>query len=519
MSEQIKQIVILGGGSAGWLTAGTLAAKQLHTDNKPYSITLIESPEVKIIGVGEGTWPTMRGTLKTMGINESDFIRECDVSFKQGAKFAKWITGEADDFYYHPLELPNGYFDTNMAQSWFNGSRESSFSNTVSAQEALCEFSLAPKMITSPEYAAIANYAYHIDAGKFSQFLKKHCIEKLGVNYISDHVTQVNGDQQTGDIKSLATKGHGNIEGDLFVDCSGAKSLLIGQHYKVPLLCKKEVLFIDNAIAVQVPYSDPQVEIPPYTLSTAQDSGWIWDIALPTRRGVGHVFSSQHCSTEDAQKTLTQYLAETGVTNIEALRFNHIDFNPGIREQFWVNNCVAVGMSAGFLEPLEASALVMVELAAAAISEQLPASKTAMAIMAKQFNEKFHYNWDRIVDFLKLHYLASQRTDSQFWRDNQADSSIPESLKELMLLWQHRTPSEFDFKQKREVFSAASYQYVIYGMQQLPQSLNTVMSSQQNVLAQRCVDDTQHQINQYKQALPSHRTLLETLKTHSFQTI
>ncbi|GHE86930.1 tryptophan halogenase family protein [Thalassotalea profundi] len=519
MSEEIKNIVILGGGSAGWLTAGTLAAKHRQTSKKPYAITLIESPEVKIIGVGEGTWPTMRGTLKTMGINESAFIRECDVSFKQGAKFVKWITGAEDDFYYHPLELPNGYFDTNMAQSWCNGARESSFSSTVSAQEALCEAAIAPKMITSPEYAAIANYAYHIDAGKFAQFLKRHCIENLGVNYISDHVTHVNSDEKTGDITALTTKQNGDVEGDLFVDCSGAKSLLIGQHYQVPLTSKKDVLFIDNAIAVQAPYATPDVEIPPYTLSTAQKSGWIWDIGLPTRRGIGHVFSSQHCSVEEAKQTLIQYLEETGVSKIDELRFNHIDFNPGIREQFWVNNCVAVGMSAGFLEPLEASALVMVELAAAAISEQLPASKMAMPILAKQFNEKFHYNWDRIVDFLKLHYLASQRTDSQFWRDNQQESSIPDSLKALMILWQHRTPSEFDFKQKREVFSAASYQYVLYGMQQLPQTLHSTLSAKEKQLAKQCMDDTKRQTAQYTQALPTHRALLKTLQNHSFQAI
>lgn len=173
-NKKIKTVVVVGGGIAGWLTAGRLAAH--HKSNTPdgLNVVLVESPNVPIIGVGEGTWPTMRSTLIALGISETDFIRECEASFKQGAKFAKWVDGSEDDFYYHPLVLPQGFSKTDMAGHWLNNAAEStSFSNAVCYQEAICEQGLAPKTIRTPEYAAIANYAYHLDSAKFAVFFTK----------------------------------------------------------------------------------------------------------------------------------------------------------------------------------------------------------------------------------------------------------------------------------------------------------------------------------------------------------
>ncbi|WP_448566320.1 tryptophan halogenase family protein [Thalassotalea ganghwensis] len=519
MDNLIKKIVVVGGGSAGWLAAGTLAAKNIGADKPLYDIVLVESPDVSTIGVGEGTWPTMRGTLKVMGIDESQFIRECDVAFKQGAKFVGWVNGQKGDFYYHPLELPNGYFDCDMAKAWYQQQRDGNFSPSVCVQEHLCEANIAPKLITTPQFAAIANYAYHLDAGKFGEFLKHHCINKLGVRYVRDHVTGVNACADTGNIISLSTRKSCELHGDLFIDCSGKQGVLIGKHYQVPWTSKKDVLFIDKAIAVQVPYQETDTEIPPYTVSTAQSAGWIWDIGLQSRRGVGHVYSSQHSDESQAFAELHQYLKATGISDVDHLSFKTIDINPGIREKFWVNNCVAVGMAAGFLEPLEASALVMVELAAAAISEYLPADKQSLTILAEQFNEKFHYNWQRIIDFLKLHYLASQRNDTSFWSDNRLDSTVPDTLRALLAMWQYRAPSEFDFGHKREVFSAASYQYVLYGMKVMPHSMPSANTDKQKMMAQRFLEQTQQQIRQFPLKLSKHRALLNTLKHHSFQAL
>ena len=461
-NNSIKKIVVVGGGIAGWLTAGRIAARHKSGTEEGVSVVLIESPGISAMGVGEGTWPTMRSTLIALGINETDFIRECNATFKQGAKFSKWVDGTDNDFYYHPLVLPQGFSKGDLAAYWLakeQQSKANSFSNEVCFQEAICEKGLAPKTIRTPEFDAIANYAYHLDSVKFAAFLQKHCIKKLGVTYISDNVVSVNS-AKDGDITSLSTKNNGDISGDLFVDCTGFSSLLLGKHYQIPFKSCKDILFIDTALAIQVAYDDKDSPIASHTLSTAQEAGWIWDIGLQHRRGVGYVYSSKHSSEEHAREILAQYVGD----KFDNASVRKIPINSGHREKFWQNNCVAVGLSAGFLEPLEASALVLVELSAKMISEQLPVTRSSMDIIAKRFNETFLYRWDKIIDFLKLHYILSKRVDNSFWSENRDPNSIPQSLKDLMALWQHRSPTDNDFTSNNEIFPAASYQYVLYGM-------------------------------------------------------
>ena len=463
MSKPVKHIVIVGGGAAGWLTAGLIAAEHDAVSESGTRVTLIESPDVSPIGVGEGTWPTMRSTLAKLGIGETEFVRECDASFKQGTRFDGWQTNAEDDIYYHPFTLPNGYLKTNLAEAWLCHPERMPFADAVSAQSQLCAHGLAPKQVATPEYAAVANYGYHLDAGKFAVLLQKHCTRTLGVKHVLDHVTGVNNDEQ-GYITSLDCKEYGLIEGDLFIDCTGFASLLLGKHYEVPFVSRKHNLFIDSALAAQVSYRDDNSPIASQTIATAQSSGWIWDLGLSSRRGVGHVYSSVHISDDRAEQELRAYIERDSGAESETVALRKISINPGHRKEFWHKNCVAVGMAAGFLEPLEASALVMVELSAKMISEELPATRETMPIVAKRFNEKFLYRWDRIIDFLKLHYVLTQRTDSEFWQDNRDEQSIPESLGEKLAVWRYRVPWHSDFAQVDEVFSSASYQYVLFGM-------------------------------------------------------
>ena len=178
MSQRIQSVVIVGGGTAGWLTAGIIAARhQARMKAGSFSVTLIESPDIKIIGVGEGTWPTMRSSLERMGVSETELFKQCDAAFKQGGKFAGWTNGAADDAYYHPLMLPQGFTQLNLVPHWMRAARDQSFCDFVTPQGRLCDAGLAPKMITSPEYRGLANYAYHLDAGKFAPFLARHCTE------------------------------------------------------------------------------------------------------------------------------------------------------------------------------------------------------------------------------------------------------------------------------------------------------------------------------------------------------
>ncbi len=450
VSSTIEHIVIVGGGSAGWLSAGVIAAEHPHL-----SVTLIESPDVAPIGVGEGTWPTMRDTLRKIGVSESDFFRECDAAFKQGSKFSGWVTGQADDYYFHPFVLPQGYGEANLAARWQARHPGVPFADLVSFQPHLCAHGKAPKQAGTPEYAAVANYGYHLDAGKFGLFLRKHCIDKLGVRFIADHVTSIDS-HENGDIASLQTRHNGALAGDLFIDCTGMQSLLLGKHFGVEFLSQKHVLFNDSALAIQIPYPQEDSPIASQTTSTAQSAGWIWDIGLPTRRGIGHVYSSAHTSDEAAELALRKYIGQGDIATPRKL-----SFQPGYRRQFWHRNCVAIGLSAGFIEPLEASALALVELSAAMVSDEMPATRAVMEIVARRFNEAFTYRWERVIDFLKLHYVLSKRTDSDYWMDNRA---TPERLDELLTLWRHRPPSRTDFGRIDEVFPSASYQYVLYGM-------------------------------------------------------
>jgi len=220
MVRPIKKIVIVGGGTAGWLTAGVIAAKHRGRMAAGFSVTLVESPNTPIIGVGEGTWPTLRTTLSRIGVSETEFLRHCDAAFKQGARFARWTTGAPDDGYYHPLMLPQSFAQLNLVPHWLAEDGNRSFCDAVCPQGRLCDDGLAPKTITTSEFDAVANYAYHLDAGKFAAFLQRHCCEKLGVHHVLADVRRTVLTED-GDIRGLDTEQAGEIEGDLFIDCTG----------------------------------------------------------------------------------------------------------------------------------------------------------------------------------------------------------------------------------------------------------------------------------------------------------
>jgi flavin-dependent dehydrogenase len=514
---QIKHVVIVGGGSAGWLTAGVIAADHCAAAGSGLQVTVIESPDVGPIGVGEGTWPTMRDTLRRIGVSESDFLRECDASFKQGSRFNGWRNGDDSDYYFHPFVLPQGYTETNLVAGWLQRHANVPFADLVSFQPHLCVQNKAPKQAATPEYAAVANYAYHLDASKFGLFLRKHCTERLGVRLLLDHVVGIES-HPNGDIAELQTKSQGRLPGDLFVDCTGLQSLLLGRHYQTPFVSQKHVLFNDAALALQVPYPDDNSPIASQTVSTAQSSGWIWDIGLPTRRGIGHVYSSAHISDDQAEAELHRYVERVAGPAPQA-KARKLTFEPGYRQHFWQRNCVAIGLSAGFIEPLEASALALVELSAAMLSDQMPTTREEMDIVARRFNDSFTYRWERVIDFLKLHYVLSRRTTSAFWRDNVAPATIPDRLRELLVLWRHQPPSRYDLHRVEEVFPSASYQYVLYGMGFRPEPAGSTRRADDCDRADAFFREAAALAGKMVPALPSNRELLTHIRRHGLPRI
>ena len=520
MEDRISRIVIVGGGSAGWLSAGVIAAEHRIDSQaqQPFELLLIESPDVPTIGVGEGTWPSMRATLQRIGLSETDFIRECDASFKQGTCFRNWSTGSGDT-YSHPFTVPVDYAEINLAPYWLALTDAPQYADAVTPQTALFADCLAPKQISTPEYAFVVNYGYHLDAGKFAELLREHCTEKLGVKHVKANVSQINS-ADNGDIQSVTTDHAGEIAGDLFIDCTGTNSLLLGEHFEVPFQSQQAYLFNDTALAAQVPYAGENQAIQSCTHSTAQTAGWIWDIGLPTRRGTGHVYSSAHISDDEAAAQLLAYIKKiAGDKAAASVEPRKIGFQPGHRQEFWHRNCIAIGMSSGFIEPLEASALVMIELAAGMIADQLPPTREVMDIVARRYNRKFLRHWNQIIEFLKLHYVLSARDDSPYWQDNRAATSIPDKLSEQLALWRHRSPWHQDAEAVDDLFPTPSYQYILYGMgfNTAPRYTCSHQQEQRQRHASELFRNNAARAAQLKQALPSNRELLNKVREFGFQ--
>ncbi|WDT86387.1 tryptophan halogenase family protein [Alteromonas sp. 009811495] len=511
--SQVNRVVIVGGGTAGWLTAGILAAKYGASDDRGQrlSISLIESSTVHPIGVGEGTWPTMRNTLSSIGLSESQLIKQASASFKQASKFVNWHKGEASNAYYHPFSAPQGSARLDISPYWLlKDADKGQYAHDVCFQPALCEAGLAPKVSANGNQSFVANYGYHLDAGEFITLLREHCTQELGVEHIVDDVVSV--EQDNSGIAALQTKKNGLLQGDFFVDCTGFEGLLIEKALGVGIQDASHQLFADTALVSQLPYDNPNAPIACHTLSTAQEAGWIWDIGLQHRRGTGYVFSSDYQSTDAASETFANYLRSLTNAPVDEGSFRTISFKTGYRKQFWVKNCVAIGLSSGFLEPLEASALMLIEQSAAMLAEQLPTDTSAMHFAQRRFNSSLTYMWERTIEFLKLHYVLSNN-QTPFWQDNRSAQSIPEQLACLLEEWRHRPILDSDFPSTHDVFSAQSYRYILYGMSDTQYSSHS-LRGYMRTMNQQTFATKQFQLNhslvdQLKGRLPSHRGLIE----------
>jgi len=516
MNNNINQVVIVGGGTAGWLTAAKLAKKLNSVAEDAVQVTLIESPDIPTVGVGEGTWPTMRKTLAELDIDESEFMRFCFASFKQATKFVNWKeTPKANhsNSYYHLFSGIIAAEEFNLSPYWTMSDKQQSYADFISPQAAICQQGLAPKNMANRAYEGLVNYAYHLDAGKFAEFLKELCVNKFGVNFISANVTKVKVNDQ-GDIDAVETDKAGIVIGDFFVDCSGFKCLLLGETYGIKFKSIKDTLFTDHAIAMQVPYQSPGQDISSETISTAQSAGWTWDIGLANRRGTGYVYCSDFISHDEAEATLRAYVGPQA----EQLSSRRIKMNCGYREKFWHRNCVAIGLSAAFVEPLEASAIFLIEASANMLCDQFPRHRSLLPMVEKKFNESFNYRWKKTIDFIKLHYFLSNRTEG-FWQANKALSSVPDSLQEQIENWRYQPISQYDFPHVYEPFLQDSYQYVLHGMGFAQQIAHNSASFHQQRMAENITQKNQKVTQQLLAKLPTNRALIEQLMKHNFQAI
>jgi len=519
MGQPIRKVLIVGGGTAGWLAACHLGKKLASNTAQGIAVTLIESPQIPTIGVGEGTVPAMRQSLQYLGISETEFVRECDVTFKQSIKFVDWCKPSAPNTnhsYHHLFDYPD-LATLDITPYWLQGlAGDLPYADAVSVQSRLCDAGFGPKNMTHAEYAGITNYAYHLDAAKFALLLTRHATTKLGVNHLKGLVEQVLTDEQ-GNIAGVVTAEHGVLTADVYIDCTGFRALLIGDACQVPFIAKTDILFADRALAVQVPYADANQAIPCFTVSTAQEAGWIWDIGLSARRGTGYVYSSRHTSDDRAEQVLTKYLRSTQVTGpIEARK---IDMHVGYREKFWHGNCIALGLSQGFVEPLEATGLLVYDATARMLAEQFPSHTELMPALAQRFNQRVRLAWDRVIDFIKLHYCISNRDDSAFWLDNRDAASCPATLLDNLALWRQHLPSAYDFHSKLEIFNLENYLYVLYGMQYPTDLSGQQFRFKDAAKAKQMLAFYQQKAQQLQGQLLPHRELIARIKHYGLSKI
>ena len=460
----IKNILIVGGGTAGWLTAAFLARTLGTASGADVSVTVVESSDIGIIGVGEGTFPSIRGTLAAIGIDEARFIRECNATFKQGIHFVDWVRQPGSpgiNHYFHPFSLPSQRSGgPDLLPYWLLGAGESgaAFAHAATMQKCVADASHGPKRVGDGDFLGPLNYAYHFDAGRFAALLATHA-KSLGVAHKVATVDTV-ALAEDGAISGVVTRECGTLTADLYIDCTGFHAALIGKALGSPFRSVRDVLFVDSALAMQVPYASAQAPIPSYTISTAHEAGWTWDIGLQQRRGIGYVYSSAHTDDARAEQVLRNYIGPAS----DLLTPRKLRLNVGYRDVQWVKNCVAVGLSGGFLEPLESSGIGLIETAAYLVSYLFPRDGN-MVPVAKLFNDLMRSRYERIVDFVKMHYCLTQRTDSQFWTDNADARSIPQTLQEKLSMWRCRPPHRLDFVTDLEMYPPSSWQYVLYGME------------------------------------------------------
>lgn len=417
--SSIKKIVILGGGTAGWMTAAALSR---FVKSETTEIVLVESAAIGTVGVGEATIPHIRVFNDMLGIDENEFMCRTHATYKLGIRFEGW-GGESSD-YLHPFGdhgfpikgIPfHHYWLRARQQAEVEAFDRYSLANVMAAGERFIYPSAKQDSVEST-----FSYAYHLDAGAYAVFLRDYS-EARGVQRVEGEVVSVKLNQDSGFIESLNLGNGEIIAGDFFIDCSGFRARLLGQELKVPFTSWNRWLPCDRAFAMP---SELIAAIRPYTRSSAKSAGWCWQIPLQHRMGNGHVFCSSFCSDQQAVDTLLAHVQGKPLADPR-----RIDFEAGMRYRAWEKNCVAIGLASGFLEPLESTSIYLIQVGIYKLLELLPISSD-FELDAKEFNRMVADEYEKIRDFIILHYHLNNRTEG-FWQQT-ANMSVPDSLQHKM---------------------------------------------------------------------------------------
>ncbi len=485
----VRRIVIVGGGTAGWMTAAAFA-KML---NASYDIRLVESDEIGIIGVGEATIPNIKNFNSALEIDENEFLRATQGTFKLGIEFVNW--GAIGDRYTHGFgKIGQDMSGLSFHHYWLRLRREGRTTsldpysiNTAAPHHA--KYMRARLDMPNSPLGDLAN-AFHFDASLYSRYLRAFA-EKRGVRRTEGKVVQVLQHETDGAIAAVVMANGEKIEGDFFVDCSGIRGLLIEQTLKAGYHDWRHWLPCDTAIAVPCESVAPLL---PITRATAHGAGWQWRIPLQHRIGNGHVFSSKYMSDDEATAILMNNLDGKPLAEPRTIRFV-----PGQRKTFWVRNCVAVGLSAGFFEPIESTNIHLIQTAIARVISFFPHAGMDEADIA-EYNTQTEFEYQRIRDFVILHYHATQRTDSPFWNYVRT-MPIPDTLQRKIDLYRSNGRV---FREGGELFAEPSWLQVMQGQRIEPQGYHPLADLLTHDEVQAYVDNVEEVIRKCVAVMPTH---------------
>ncbi|GGQ17959.1 tryptophan halogenase family protein [Streptomyces roseolilacinus] len=467
----LNRVVIVGGGTAGWMTASYLKA----AFGDRIDITLVESGKVGTIGVGEATFSDIRHFFEFLGLKEEDWMPACNATYKLAVRFENWR--EPGHYFYHPFEQMRSVNGHPLADWWLQDGPTDRFDKDCFVMASVIDAGLSPRRLdgtlldqpfdegagemqglTMSEHQGKTQfpYAYHFEAALLAKYLTAYAVER-GVTHVVDDVTDVALDER-GWISGVRTAGHGELTGDLFVDCTGFRGLLLNKALGEPFVSYQDTLPNDSAVALQVPMDMEERGIRPCTTATAQDAGWIWTIPLMGRVGTGYVYARDYLSPEEAERTLRAFVGPAAA-DVEA---NHIRMRIGRSRDSWVRNCVAVGLSSGFVEPLESTGIFFIHHAIEQLAKNFPGADWDPT-HRDRYNDAVAHVMDGVREFLVLHYAAAKRSDTRYWRDAKT-RPVPDGLAARIERWRTQLPDSETVFPYYHGLPPYSYMCVLLGM-------------------------------------------------------
>lgn len=482
MQSKVKKVVIAGGGTAGWVAAAALS-KQL---GKLLDIVLVESEQIGTVGVGEATIPPMRVFHSLLGIDEQEFMRATEAVFKLGISFKNW--GQIGDHYIHPFGITGqSSFLADFQHFWLYGK-----SKGIHAEFG--EYSLEVQAAKANKFATSKkggiNYAYHLDATRYAQYLRQFA-EKLGAKRIEGKIQQVR-QHPNGDINALRLESGEVVEGDLFIDCTGFAGLLIDKTLKTPYEDWSHWLPCNSAIAIQ---TESVESARPYVTCTAHRAGWQWHIPLQHRVGNGNVFCNEFMSDEEARQYLLDNVQGKVLTEPRVIKYK-----TGRRKAFWNRNCVALGLSSGFVEPLESTSIYLFMNGIVRLMRMFPFDGVTQPHI-DEYNHQSIAELENVRDFIILHYHATSREDSEFWRYCK-HMTVPDSLSHRIELFKE---SALAFQGERELFRLESWTHVMLGQGIIPKNYHAIFSTMSDEELVGHLSNTRSKIASVVSKLPNHQ--------------